>query len=178
MSFSNTCSHRRQVYEFQPQHQRLPFASQHSRNELPTHHHGGFAHERAPQVVPNFMYCFSCPSSGPLSPFALASLVHRLRLLDIIAAEFALWQYPPPFPFQVNCISQQLDPYVALDRSLTALYSPPTLSQEEAERVKSALFGKGRGNRILAKSSSGDSVKRSSMQTLRPGEWLNDDQCL
>jgi sentrin-specific protease 1 len=48
------------------------------------------------------------------------------------------------------------------------------LSNEEHDRVQEALYGAGPLNEQLATSAT-DSVQRKSMQTLRPGTWLNDE---
>lgn len=48
------------------------------------------------------------------------------------------------------------------------------LSEEEQERVRNAMFGIGPAQEQLAQSGS-DYVQRASMQTLRPGQWLNDE---
>eukprot|EP00934_Nitzschia_sp_Nitz4_P005502 Nitzschia sp. Nitz4//scaffold3_size479765//115325//117029//NITZ4_000049-RA/size479765-augustus-gene-0.28-mRNA-1//-1//CDS//3329550605//5492//frame0 len=48
------------------------------------------------------------------------------------------------------------------------------LSEEEQERVRQAMYGGGPGDAVLAQSGS-DFVQRSSIQTLRPGCWLNDE---
>jgi sentrin-specific protease 1 len=48
------------------------------------------------------------------------------------------------------------------------------LSDEEHDRVQEALYGAGPLNEQLATSAT-DSVQRKSMQTLRPGTWLNDE---
>ena len=48
------------------------------------------------------------------------------------------------------------------------------LSDEEKDRVHQALYGHGPLDEKLAVSSN-DSVQRKSMQTLRPGQWLNDE---
>jgi len=48
------------------------------------------------------------------------------------------------------------------------------LTKEEVSIVKNAMYGNGQGNEILARCDA-DTVQRDSMQTLRPGQWLNDE---
>ncbi|KAL7518398.1 hypothetical protein ACHAWX_003230 [Stephanocyclus meneghinianus] len=48
------------------------------------------------------------------------------------------------------------------------------LTEEEESIVRKALYGIGPPNQILA-SQDADSVQRSSMQRLQPGQWLNDE---
>ncbi|KAL3913872.1 MAG: hypothetical protein SGARI_000432, partial [Bacillariaceae sp.] len=47
---------------------------------------------------------------------------------------------------------------------------------EEHERIREAMFGYGPENEIIAQDGNGaDNVLRRSMQTLQPGQWLNDE---
>eukprot|EP00986_Skeletonema_menzelii_P001411 scaffold376_cov137-Skeletonema_menzelii.AAC.8 len=48
------------------------------------------------------------------------------------------------------------------------------LTPDEAQIVKMALYGHGPKSQVLA-SQGADSVQRDSMQTLQPGQWLNDE---
>lgn len=48
------------------------------------------------------------------------------------------------------------------------------LTEEEREIVRNAMYGIGPGDEVLARAGS-DFVQRSSIQTLQPGQWLNDE---
>jgi len=47
-------------------------------------------------------------------------------------------------------------------------------NEEEQEIIRDAIYGYGHDEEIVAQSGT-DSVQRASMQTLKPGEWLNDE---
>ena len=48
------------------------------------------------------------------------------------------------------------------------------LTEDEQEVVRTAMYGIGPGDEVLARAGS-DFVQRSSIQTLQPGQWLNDE---
>jgi sentrin-specific protease 1 len=48
------------------------------------------------------------------------------------------------------------------------------LTADEKKIVKEAMYGMGPSNQVIAKSNA-DSVQRGSIQTLQPGQWLNDE---
>ena len=48
------------------------------------------------------------------------------------------------------------------------------LTGKEQQIVKDAMYGMGPANQVIAKSGA-DSVQRGSIQTLQPGQWLNDE---
>ena len=49
-------------------------------------------------------------------------------------------------------------------------------TEEEHERIRRAMFGHGPEDEIIAQDGNGaDNVVRRSMQTLQPGQWLNDE---
>jgi sentrin-specific protease 1 len=48
------------------------------------------------------------------------------------------------------------------------------LTGEEQQIVKEAMYGMGPSNEVIVKSGA-DSVQRGSIQTLQPGQWLNDE---
>jgi sentrin-specific protease 1 len=48
------------------------------------------------------------------------------------------------------------------------------LTGNEQQIVKEAMYGMGPSNQVIAKSGA-DSVQRGSIQTLQPGQWLNDE---
>jgi sentrin-specific protease 1 len=48
------------------------------------------------------------------------------------------------------------------------------MTKEELKIVRNAMYGIGPGDEVLARAGS-DFVQRSSIQTLQPGQWLNDE---
>lgn len=77
--------------------------------------------------------------------------------------------------FQKNEAVQELEERrIAIEARKRASSLMRALNEDEREIVETAIHGLGHGGEIIAQAGA-DSVQRASMQTLKPGMWLNDE---